>query len=114
MGEQIAVNYLQKLGYKILEQNYTCRWGEIDVIAKDGRQTIVFVEVKTLKSGGAEWLSPEDNATAAKLRKLRRTCEMFVGANPDMINDERGWRIDLVAISIGDEEKPDIKHYENI
>ena len=47
-GEQKATKYLKKLGYKILEKNYTTHLGEIDIIVKDG-ETIVFVEVKTRK-----------------------------------------------------------------
>ena len=45
-GEQIAVTYLQQQGYRIQQQNYRCRRGEIDIIAWDGA-TLVFVEVKT-------------------------------------------------------------------
>lgn len=46
MGEQIAVEYLEKNNYKILKKNFYCKLGEIDIVAKDG-QEIVFIEVKT-------------------------------------------------------------------
>jgi len=48
-GEDIAVAYLKKRGYKIIERNYICLFGEIDIVAKD-ENTLVFVEVKSRKS----------------------------------------------------------------
>ena len=45
-GENIAVDYLRKNGYKILDRNFYCWWGEIDIIAQD-KNEIVFVEVKS-------------------------------------------------------------------
>jgi len=50
-SESIAVRYLKRNGYKILEQNYRNQLGEIDIIAKD-KKTLVFVEVKARRSGG--------------------------------------------------------------
>ena len=48
-GEEAAVQYLRQHGYRILERNYRCRFGEIDLIARDGRM-LAFVEVKTRRS----------------------------------------------------------------
>lgn len=45
-GEELAVKYLKKRKYKVLERNYTCRYGEVDIIARDG-DTVAFVEVKS-------------------------------------------------------------------
>jgi putative endonuclease len=48
-GEEEALRYLSQQGYRILERNYRCRFGEIDLIARDGK-TLVFIEVKTRRS----------------------------------------------------------------
>ena len=49
IGEDLAVKYLKKLGYKIVERNYNCQFGEIDIIATHNNYYI-FVEVKSRKS----------------------------------------------------------------
>src|ERR1700727_927113 len=52
-GEQLAAEHLERLGYRIVGRNYRTRWGELDLIAHDGR-LLAFVEVKTRRaSGGA-------------------------------------------------------------
>lgn len=66
-GESIAAKQLKKCGYKILEQNYRNKIGEIDIIARDG-ETIAFVEVKTRRNdhfGGPKWA-----VTYQKQRKI--------------------------------------------
>lgn len=66
-GEDIAWEYLRKRGYKILERNYRCRYGEVDLIAKDG-ETIVFVEVKSRRS--AAFGEPEASVGLAKQKRI--------------------------------------------
>jgi len=116
-GEDLACEYLVKKGYKIIDRNVWQKWGELDIVAKSADKTLVFVEVKTLRqsSGQApeESLQPEDQLTKAKLKKLQRTASLYAGHYQEKIKDSRGWRIDLVAISI----KPggfDVRHYKNI
>ena len=46
IGEEISTNYLEKCGYEVIERNYRCRQGEIDIIARDNDE-LVFIEVKT-------------------------------------------------------------------
>lgn len=114
LGEDLACEYLLNRGYKIIERNHRKKWGEIDIIAKDPVNTLVFVEVKTMRQDNAAIaeLSPEDNLTAAKLKKLQRTAQMFVGQFPKEVDDDRGWRIDLITILLGKQNH--IEHYENI
>ena len=113
LGEEKATDYLQGKSYKILHRNYHHKWGdEIDIITKDKKGILVFVEVKTIRKFGNENLQPEDNLNFAKLRKLKRSCEFFANAHPELVGDG-GWRIDLVAVDVF-EDKSDFRHYENI
>lgn len=122
-GEDLACEFLKKKGYAILARNYRKPWGEIDIVtrAKDG--TLVFIEVKTMAQENDASIGPEDHATGSKMRKVRKTCEGLVNRNPKLLNEKRGWRIDLVAIVMdpsfakASEDKggePTIRHYENV
>lgn len=129
-GEDLACGYLVKKGYKILRRNARSKWGELDIVAKSKDQTLVFIEVKAMTGMGAEGLKPEDQMTSAKLKKFKRAAEMFAAKNPDLIDEKRGWRLDLVAIDLditGELTCPEpvcpepvewvergIRHYENI
>lgn len=115
-GENLACEYLVKNGFNILRQNYRRKWGEIDIIARAKDRTLVFVEVKALTGSGKPLanLMPEDHLTAAKLRKLRRTCEALVTKNENLLDEKRGWRIDLIAIDLIPDKEPHIRHYENL
>ncbi len=66
-SESEAVRYLKKNGYKILEQNYRTKLGEIDIIAKD-KGTITFIEVKSRRSGN--YGNPKWAVTPKKQRKI--------------------------------------------
>jgi len=115
-GERIAVSYLKKKGYKILKTNVRYSWGEIDIVAKDYNNVLVFIEVKSLnqlkETGDQEnRLRPEDNLTKFKLFKLKKTCSFFANQNPRLTI--KGWRVDLLALTISDKDC-DIKHLENI
>jgi len=74
---------------------------------------LIFVEVKTMTGNGGAGIQPEDQLTQAKLAKLKRTACLYAGHYPELVNDDKGWRIDLVALTISG-ENCDIKHYENI
>ena len=143
IGEDLACEYLKNNGYKVIERNFRRPYGEIDIIAtKNGN--LAFFEIKTLKirqsnpakefADNLENLMPEDNLTIAKLRKLRKICEMFAVKHPELFSEDKGWQIDLLAIYYSDDPKiilsenipagyklltikgKDclIKHYENI
>ncbi len=113
IGENLACEYLVGKGYRILKRNYRQPWGEIDIVARAPDNTLVFVEVKTINNPGEVSLLPEDEASASKIKKLKRTCEQFVSKFEELLDEKRGWRIDLVAIELRD-QVPTIRHYENI
>lgn len=91
-GEDVAVRHLTGLGMVLLERNWRCADGEVDVLLRDGA-TLVVCEVKTRTSLAAG--TPHEAITDAKLDRLRRMGERWVlerGVSPD------GIRVDLVAI----------------
>lgn len=67
LGEQIARDYLEKKGYKIIEQDYRTRYGEIDLVAEKDKKLVV-VEVRT--KIGESFGTPEESLTKTKLRKI--------------------------------------------
>ena len=117
-GENIACEYITRKGWRIIARNHRERSDEIDIIAIASDGTLVFCEVKSLvlKSGPLEYgFMPEENLTSNKLRKISRACRIFAGKHPELIDDERGWRIDLIAIDMGSDAKgKNLRHYENV
>lgn len=78
-GEEQAAAYLEGLGYRILERNFKCSSGEIDIIAMDG-DTLVFAEVKA--ASGLKYGSAESHITQQKRKKLRRAAEYYMLTHP--------------------------------
>ena len=74
LGENKACEYLQKLGFKILERNYRKTYGEIDIIALD-KDVLSFIEVKTRTSN--LFGSPLEAITPWKLRSLIKTAQFY-------------------------------------
>lgn len=103
-GEQIAVEYLKKHGYKILERNFRIRGGEIDIVALDPSTgsgplaTLCFIEVKTRRSD--EFGTPLEAITPWKLRALMRSAEFYKIKHPRLPD---AMRIDAVGIVLDHE-----------
>ena len=74
-GEEEATQYLIKNGYKIIERNFLCKRGEIDIIAKDG-DTIVFIEVKTRKS--IKYGTPAEAVDEIKQKHIYKAAEYYL------------------------------------
>lgn len=91
-GEQMAAEALRERGYRIVEHNFRCRYGEIDLIAEE-QDDLVFVEVKTRR--GTTFGRPEEAVTLAKRRKLAEVASFYLEAHDA---SDRSWRIDVVAI----------------
>lgn len=75
IGEDIATKYLINKGYKIIERNFYCKMGEIDIIAKKD-EYIVFIEVKTRSSN--KYGIPVDAITNKKIKNLYKTAKFYV------------------------------------
>ncbi len=91
-GEEIACEHLRRLGLEIVERNYRTRWGELDVIAFDGR-SLVFCEVKTRRVGGA----PLDAVHERKQRRVRRMAGQWLHERTDRPRAAE-LRFDAVAV----------------
>ena len=106
IGQNFAEKYLRGLGYKIIVKNFNTRWGEIDIIAKDG-DCFVFVEVKTRRD--TEYGAPEEAVTKTKQRHLLAAAQIYL-SKIHRINDP--WRVDVIAL-IGDGVNFSINHIKN-
>ncbi len=95
-GESVAAHHLEAKGYQIVERNWRCARGEIDLIARAGEE-LVFVEVKTRR--GRAMGRPEEGLTPRKAQKLLRLAELYFYENDRSVDDAM-WRIDLVAVEL--------------
>jgi len=93
LGEKLAAGFLRKRGYHIIETNYRCPAGEIDIIARQG-ETLVFIEVRTKSS--QEFGSPEESITSAKKARLRALAAHY-GQTHDNLPSQR---IDVVSVEL--------------
>lgn len=75
IGEDIATRYLEQIGYEIIQRNFECKQGEIDIIAKD-KDEIVFVEVKTRAS--CMYGQPKDAVDRTKKKHIYRSAEFYI------------------------------------
>lgn len=91
--EQMAGNYLEKKGYQILEYNYRCRFGEIDIIAKDGSY-LVFCEVKYRSS---LYKGDPLEAVDRKKQQVLSKCALYYVTKQGLFDDS--CRFDVVGIS---------------
>ena len=80
IGEDYTAAMLEKRGWTVLERNYHSRYGEIDIIARDG-QYIVFVEVKTRRVAGLD--HPLAAVTRSKQQKLMKTALLYLSEHPE-------------------------------
>ncbi len=105
-SEQLAATYLKRKGYRIIETNYRCPVGEIDIIARQ-KGILVFVEVKARRS--SRFGSPKAAVTATKQRKLSMAALDYL-KRENLINARA--RFDVVAIDTTG-GKPDIEVVTN-
>lgn len=100
IGEGVACKFLVKLGFSVVERNYSKKWGEIDIIARKG-DFWHFVEVKavtreTLSDVSREMdYAPEEKVHPKKLEKIARTAETYL---IEKGIDDGDWCIDVVAV----------------
>lgn len=127
-GENIAVKFLMKHNFAILERNYTKKWGEIDIIAKKSNK-LYFIEVKSVSRRTIAHNVPretqetdtnnpksvthgtfnndnyqaEDNMHPWKLKRLSRTIQTYLLSN--RIQDDTDWQVDLLVVYLDMENR---------
>ena len=105
IGENIAVKFLVKHNFSILERNYTKKWGEIDIIAEK-EDKIYFIEVKSVSRSNLDSVSqetldqykPEDNMHPWKLKRMARTIQTYLLSKK--IPENKEWQVDLLVVYI--------------
>jgi putative endonuclease len=107
-GEQLACEFLAQAGYQILERNWRCPRGEIDIIARRERTT-AFVEVKTRSS--VAYGHPFEALNLAKLSRLRRLAGLWCQSQPEFVGDIR---IDAVAVIMPARGVPTVEHLTGV
>jgi putative endonuclease len=106
IGQNFAEKYLRGLGYKIIAKNFNTRWGEIDIIAKDG-DCFVFVEVKTRRDDS--FGAPEEAVTKTKQRHLLAAAQIYLAK---IFRKDDPWRVDVIALT-GDGVNFAVNHIKN-
>ncbi|MGD0388573.1 MAG: YraN family protein [Tepidisphaeraceae bacterium] len=102
-GENVAARYLRNQGYKIIERNFKCEVGEVDIIARDGK-TLVFVEVKTRAYDDP---TPEDQINQPKRHQLTKAANFYLSRYG---TPQPAARFDVVAIVWPSGRDPQIRH----
>jgi putative endonuclease len=108
-GEDIALEFLLKKGFDLVERNFRSPDGEIDLIVKKGLD-LVFVEVKTRRS--LEYGSPEEAVDSEKIDHIEAAAGWYLQQNPEY---EENWHLDVISV-MGSPGKtsPEIHWFENV
>ena len=115
IGEKIALDYLKKQGYQILDRNFQKPWGEIDIIVQNNKE-IIFIEVKTRTVSEGQSLRyspyPEENVRFDKKRKVIRTAQTYLLEKK--YHPETSWQIDVIAVELNIQtRKANLRHIKN-
>ncbi len=107
LGETAAIEFLEKLGWRIAARNFHAGKGEIDIIAWRNERVLVFVEVKT--RGDNLFSAPQDAVDSKKKEHVARTAGAFM----EKIKHEGAIRFDIISVLLRNGEVREIKHFED-
>lgn len=107
-GERLACEYLADLGYEVLDRNWRCDQGELDIVARDG-SCLVFCEVKTRRS--TAFGSPVEAVTPAKAARLRRLAVSWLRAHGERAAE---LRVDVVGVLRPARGPAQIEHLQGV
>jgi putative endonuclease len=109
LGEEVATNFLIARGYRILERNFRCKGGEVDIIARDpGDKSLVFIEVKARR--GLSYGVPQLAVTPFKQRQISKAALTWLSKNK--LHDTNA-RFDVIAILLSSDGMHKIEHIVN-
>ncbi|MDD2582562.1 MAG: YraN family protein [Desulfuromonadaceae bacterium] len=109
LGEEVAANFIIGRGYRILERNFRCKGGEVDIIARDpGDKSLVFIEVKTRR--GLSYGVPQLAVTPFKQRQISKAALTWLSKN--RLHDTNA-RFDVIAILLHTDGRHAIDHIKN-
>ena len=91
-GEEFAAMFLQEKGFRLIDQNWRCLFGEIDLIVQRGEE-VRFIEVKSRRS--RTYGLPQESVTRTKLRHLARSIEWWISRHP---HPPTHYQVDVVAL----------------
>ncbi|MDR1236833.1 MAG: YraN family protein [Propionibacteriaceae bacterium] len=109
IGEDLAVAHLCALGWQILDRNWRCASGELDIVARDLAGVVVFCEVKCRRGGG--FGSPLEAITVTKMRKLRSLAVCWLRTQSVFTPQ---FRFDGIGVLLTDGAAPQLIHKEGI
>lgn len=104
-AEQIACNYLAKNGYRVITRNFSCRVGEIDIIAQNG-EDLVFVEVRSWHSSAT--VNPIQTISRRKQERVIKAAEYYLAKH---VSRPIPARFDVVIVQLG--ARPDVELIQN-
>ncbi len=139
-GETVCCGYLEHIGIKIIDRNFSTKFGELDVVAKSPDKTLLFIEVKTMDTrsdrsksysesypqsngklikyfrqsnsvDGIDFM-PEDEMSQKKIGNFKRISKWYANKNNSLVG-KNGYRLDLAAITLKD-DLIEIRYYQNI
>ena len=109
LGEEVATNFLIARGYRILERNFRCKGGEVDIIARDpGDKSLVFIEVKARR--GLSYGVPQLAVTPFKQHQISKASLTWLSLN--RLHNANA-RFDVIAILLHTDDTHQIEHIIN-
>ena len=110
LGEELVARYFEERGAQVLDRNWHCRLGEIDLVVQDREGVLVGVEVKTRR--GLGFGEPIEAVTEQKVRRLRRLLGAWREDHPHVLS--RDMRLDVVGVLVGGDQRIRLRHVTGV